>query len=75
MKAIHDHWRDLFNDLVQIVLVAGTIGISLKFITFFDKWVYFPTFPNFLDSAFLIIAITYLAWNASKSRHKSRLNP
>ena len=69
MKAIHNHWGDLFNDLIQIALVAGTIGISLKFITFFDRWVYFPTFPNFLDSTFLILAITYFAW---KARRRSR---
>jgi hypothetical protein len=70
MKAIHNRWNDLLNDLIQITLVCGTIGIALKFITFFDQWVYFPTFPNFLDSTFLILAITYLAWRARKSNRK-----
>jgi hypothetical protein len=70
MKSMHNRWSDLLNDCIQIALVFGTIGIALKFITFFDQWVYFPTFPNFLDSTFLIISVTYLAWNARKSHHK-----
>jgi hypothetical protein len=70
MKAIHNQWNDLLNDCLQIALVCGTIGIALKFITFFDQWVYFPTFPNFLDSTFLITSITYLAWKARKGTRK-----
>jgi hypothetical protein len=70
MKAIHNRWNDLVNDCVQIALVCGTIGIALKFITFFDQWVYFPTFPNFIDSTFIIISITYLAWKARKNHHR-----
>ena len=70
MKAIHNRWNDLLTDCLQIALVCGTIGIALKFITFFDQWVYFPTFPNFLDSTFLIISITYLAYKARKSKRK-----
>jgi hypothetical protein len=66
MKAVHTRWSDLLNDCIQIALVCGTIGIALKFVTFFNQWVYFPTFPNFLDSTFLIIATIYLAWNARK---------
>lgn len=66
MKAVHDHWRELLNDCIQIALVCGTIGIALKFITFFNQWVYFPTFPNLLDSTFLIISITYFAWKTRK---------
>jgi hypothetical protein len=49
------------------------LAIALKFITFFDQWVYFPTFPNFLDSTFLIIAATYLAWKARK-RNPQKIN-
>jgi len=70
MKAIHNRWNDLLTDCLQIALVCGTIGIALKFITFFDQWVYFPTFPNFLDSTFLITSITYLAWKARKGKRK-----
>jgi hypothetical protein len=51
-----------------IMLVAGTIGIALKFTTFFDRWVYFPSFPNIFDAAFLILSVGYLTWLAKKSR-------
>jgi len=66
MKTLHRNWNELLNDCIQITLVCGTIGIALKFIAFFDQRVYFPTFPNLLDSAFLIISVTYLAWKARK---------
>ena len=71
MKAVHQNWNQLANDCIQIALVCGTIGIALKFITFFNQWVYFPTFPNVLDSAFLITAILYFAWAARKRIRKN----
>ncbi len=72
MKAMHQNWSELANDCIQIVLVCGTIGIALKFITFFNNWVYFPTFPNVLDSAFLITSILYLAFSARRRTHKMK---
>jgi hypothetical protein len=60
MKPIHNNYKELFNDCLSIIFACGTIGIALKFITFFDKWVYFPSFPNYLDSAFLICSVLYL---------------
>jgi hypothetical protein len=69
MKSVHQNWNQLANDLVQIALVCGTIGIALKFTTFFNQWVYFPAFPNMLDSAFLITAILYFAYTARKRLH------
>lgn len=66
MKAVHQNWNQLANDCIQIALVCGTIGIALKFTTFFNQWVYFPVFPNMLDSAFLITAILYFAYTARK---------
>jgi hypothetical protein len=53
-------WKELGNDLIMIIFIVGTIGIALKFTTFFDQWVYFPAFPNTLDSAFLISAVLYM---------------
>lgn len=72
MKAMHQNWGQLANDCIQIALVCGTIGIALKFITFFNQWVYFPTFPNVIDSAFLITAILYLAVAARKRSKTNR---
>jgi hypothetical protein len=68
MKVIHERWSDLLNDCVQIAFVCGTIGIALKFITFFNHWVYFPSFPNIIDSTFLICAIIYFAWISRRHR-------
>ena len=62
MEPIHRNWKELCNDCMLILFVFGTSGIALKFTTFFDKWVYFPLFPNIFDAAFLIISSTFLAW-------------
>jgi hypothetical protein len=70
---IHEKWSILAGDCIQIALVCGTIGIALKFITFFNQWVYFPTFPNIIDSAFLITAVLYLVWAARKRIHKNEM--
>jgi len=68
MKAMHSCWNELANDCIQIILVCGTIGIALKFTTFFNHWVYFPSFPNILDATFLIFTALYLTWKARKNR-------
>ncbi|HDQ06645.1 MAG TPA: hypothetical protein ENN36_08005 [Candidatus Bathyarchaeota archaeon] len=68
MKELHSSWRDLANDCFHIMLVCGTIGIALKFTTFFNRWVYFPSFPNILDATFLIFSVLYLAWKARKAQ-------
>ena len=67
MKELHSSWSDLGKDCLQIILICGTIGIALKFVTFFNHWVYFPSFPNVLDSTFLILSVLYLTWNARKT--------
>jgi len=60
MKPIHNGWKSLADDCITIALAAGMIGIALKFTTFFDRWVYFPSFPNIFDAMFLVIAVLYL---------------
>lgn len=67
-KAIHNNKAELIQDCMLIVFVCGTIGIALKFATLFNQWVYFPSFPNALDSTFLISAVLYLAWKARKHK-------
>ncbi len=54
-------WKILLFDLSIILAVSGTVGIALKFIYYLEKWVWFPYFPNVLDSAFLIASVCYLA--------------
>ena len=68
MKTIHNHWTSLLHDCMRIIFVCGTIGIAIKFVTFFNQWVYFPSFPNVIDATFLIAAVGYLAWKSSKHR-------
>jgi hypothetical protein len=66
MKSLHRTWKELLNDCILLILVFGTVGIALKFVTFFDKWVYFPMFPNVLDATFLVFSVTYLVWRIKK---------
>ena len=75
MKALHRNWSELFNDCMIIMIAAGTIGIALKFTTFFDKWVYFPSFPNICDSAFLVLSVAYLSWKAKRTHTNKQNNP
>lgn len=72
MQALHRSLRELLNDCMIIMFVCGTIGIALKFITFFDQWVYFPAFPNALDSLFLISSVIYLTWKSRTALNSVR---
>ena len=51
------NWRNILS----IIFVTGTIGIACKFIALFDRWIFWPSFPNILDAAFLIMSVLYLA--------------
>ena len=73
MKVYHKSWKQLLNDCLLVAFTFGTIGIALKFTTYLNQWVYFPAFPNMLDSAFLITAILYFAWAARKRIHKKEI--
>lgn len=68
MKTIHRSWSDLANDLIQILIIGGAIGVAAKLISYFNKWVYFPSFPNVVDATFIVTAVIYLSW-------KSRQHP
>ena len=63
---MYKKWRNLFGDLLTVLFVSGTVGIALKFTTYFDKWVFFPSFPNIFDSTFLISAVLYLTWKMKR---------
>ena len=76
-------YRALAVDLISILFVSGTIGIALKFITFLIILnqnlasgnlltdLFFPYFPNVLDSAFLISSVLYLTWRLLITRRRS----
>ena len=59
MKASDKSWKEVLSNGLMVAFFFGTVGIALKFVTFFNHWVYFPSFPNSLDSAFLILGSTY----------------
>lgn len=65
-RFMYKNWKDLFGDLLAVLFISGTIGFALKFSTYFDKLVYFPSFPNIFDSTFLIAAVLYLGWKMKR---------
>lgn len=66
--------RDLAVNLLTILAIFGNVGIALKFVTFQAilnsnlaagnslTGLFFPYFPNLLDSAFLILSSLFLGW-------------
>lgn len=60
------------KQLLEYVLLAvcffGTVGFAFGFTKWFDKWAYLPTFPNVLDSAFLVLSVSYLTWRVMKKK-------
>jgi hypothetical protein len=51
-----------------IIMGAGTIGMSFKFPAFFDKWVWYPLWPNIGDAIWLYITgftLFVLGWVAA----------
>ena len=66
MKPFHQTRKSLVEDLLFIILVSGTVGIALKFTTFFENWVYFPIFPNIPDAMFLVLLVVYLFWRTKR---------
>ena len=48
--------RQFAYKVILVILGAGLIGFALKFTTYFNKWYWFPTWPNIGDAAFIFIA-------------------
>jgi hypothetical protein len=40
--------------------------LALGFLRYFDQWVYFPLFPNILDSATMAFIGIFLLWDVLK---------
>ncbi len=75
MKASNVSWKEVLINGLMVAFFFGTVGVALKFTTFFDHWVYFPSFPNFLDSAFLIFGSAYFfGYILYKKRQWDRAN-
>ena len=86
MVVSYHTYKELAIDLLSILFISGTIGIALKFITFqiilnenlasgnLLTNIFFPYFPNVLDSAFLISAVFYLAWRILKLTNSVHFN-
>lgn len=73
-------WRLVLEKGSIILFWAGTLGIALKFLTFqillnmglsngdLLTGLWFPFFPNVLDSLFLVLGASYLAYNGLKKK-------
>ena len=70
MKASDKSWKEVLTNGLMVAFFFGTVGIALKFVTFFNHWVYFPSFPNSLDSVFLILGSTYFVVNIMYSKRR-----
>lgn len=65
--------------LLSVIFASGSIGIALKFIATIiqcnlmgvQRYVYFPIFPNFLDSTFIVLASIYFLWGKLRGIRKS----
>jgi len=45
---------------LSFVVVAGLLSMGLKHLTFLDKWVFLPLFPDVLDYLFLMVSAVWL---------------
>jgi len=70
-------WKALGKDLLSILFITGTVGIALKFMVYWSyitsqtgNFVYFPAFPNVLDSIFLICSVVYLWYRGYRNEKK-----
>lgn len=67
-----------WNIFLSVVFSIGTVFIALKFITTIiqcnlmgvQRYVYFPIFPNVLDSTFLSLGAIYFLWGKIKDIRK-----
>jgi hypothetical protein len=59
VKTPNKSWKEVLTNGLMVTFFFRTFAIALKFVTFFNHWVYFPYFPNSLDSAFLISGSAY----------------
>lgn len=43
-------------DCVVVFFGVGAVAIGLRFPSYFDHWVYFPSWPNLGDSLIMVVA-------------------
>jgi hypothetical protein len=53
-------------DPLRFFLGFLAVGLSIAFLRYFDQWVYFPWFPNVLDSATMAIIGFVLLYDVVK---------
>lgn len=51
---------EFFHVCMVVLCVSGVLGFSFGYGKWFDSWVFLPSFPNALDSAFLAFSSFYL---------------
>jgi len=61
----------LFNlDPVRFFLGSLAIGLAFGFPRYFGHWVYFPWFPNIIDSATMALLGLVLLWDVARSMRR-----
>ena len=53
-------------DPIRFFLGSLAVGLSVAFPRYFDQWVYFPTFPNVLDSITMALIGMLLMYDVLK---------
>ena len=56
---------------VKFFLAACALALAGAFPRYFDHWVYFPFFPNILDSALMGVIGLYLFYDALRRPHRN----
>jgi hypothetical protein len=51
--------KQLLVYCIDLLFFSGVIAIALKFGVFWNKWVYFPLFPNIFDSTLLVFSVVW----------------
>jgi hypothetical protein len=59
-------------DPLRFFLGIVAIGLSFAFLRYFDHWVYFPWFPNVLDSATMAAVGFVLLYDVTRKVRTTR---
>jgi len=63
--------RFLFGiDPIRFFLGSLAVALAFGFPRYFGRWVYFPWFPNVLDSATMATVGAVLLWDVARSVRK-----
>jgi hypothetical protein len=56
----------------RFFLGAVSVAWAVGFARYFDRWVYFPAFPNVLDSLGMALVGGFLFWESYRFKSRTR---